>query len=65
MRDVKHSKNKIDLIQKDDYINGYKVIDVYDNSVLIDNFAMGKLIYAEDIKSIATKEQFASVEYVL
>lgn len=44
-------------------MNGYKVINVFDNSILIDNFAMGKLIYSYDIKSIVTKECFQSVSY--
>ena len=59
----KHSKQLIDLIESGDYVNGYKVINVFDNSILIDNFAMGKLIYSYEIKSIVTKECFQSVSY--
>ena len=59
----KHSKQLIDLIESGDYVNGYKVINVFDNSILIDNFAMGKLIYSYEIKSIVTNECFQCVSY--
>lgn len=65
---VKHSKNIIDLIEKDDYINGEKVIDIFNPEFL----SFGELPYIltknnkyeeQDIKTILTKEQMASIEY--
>lgn len=59
---VKHSKNIIDLIEKDDYINGEKVIDIFNPEFL----SLGELPYVrtqnnkyeeQDIKTILTKEQ--------
>lgn len=65
---VKHSKNIIDLIEKDDYINGEKVIDIFNPEFL----SFGELPYIltknnkyeeQDIKTILTKEQMQSIEY--
>ena len=59
---LKHSKNIIDLIEKDDYINGEKVIDIFNPEFL----SLGELPYVrtqnnkyeeQDIKTILTKEQ--------
>lgn len=68
---VKHSKNIIDLIEAGDYVNGYKVI-----GVTLDPAPSGKCVdidcdkpsyesylFEEQIYSIVTKEQFASMEY--
>lgn len=68
---VKHSKNIIDLIEVGDYVNGYKVI-----GVTLDPAPSGKCVdidcdkpsyesylFEEQIYSIVTKEQFASMEY--
>lgn len=60
---VKHSKNIIKLIEKDDYINGEKVIDIFNPKFL----SLGELPYImtennkyeeQDIETILTKEQF-------
>lgn len=71
---VKHSKNIIDLIDLDDYVNGKRVTDYYfvgtQKVLVLDN---EKVTYEENenfvpnlaIKSIITKEQFKSVEYRL
>lgn len=65
---VKHSKNIIKLIEKDDYINGEKVIDIFNPKFL----SLGELPYImtennkyeeQDIETILTKEQMASIEY--
>lgn len=65
---VKHSKNIIKLIEKDDYINGEKVIDIFNPKFL----SLGELPYImtennkyeeQDIETILTKEQIASIEY--
>lgn len=68
---VKHSKNIIDLVEVGDYVNGYKVI-----GVTLDPAPSGKCVdidcdkpsyesylFEEQIYSIVTKEQFASMEY--
>ena len=68
---VKHSKNIIDLVEVGDYVNGYKVI-----GVTLDPAPSGKCVdidcdkpsyesylFEEQIYSIVTKEQFASIEY--
>lgn len=66
---VKHRKNIIDLIEKGDYVNGKKVIDVIDgfvNGTMEIELSNHRKIYRthiEDIKSIVTHEQFESIEY--
>ena len=68
------SDNIIDLIEVGDYVNGYRVVAVmedmetgeihlemtsdYTNEIIGDC-----TIYNDDIKSILTHEQFASIEY--
>lgn len=67
---VKHSKNIKDLIKIGDYVNGYSIDNII-NGVLVHRAngidRSGYLIpiaqYENDIKSIVTKEQFASLEY--
>lgn len=63
---VKHSKQLIDLIEKDDYVNGYKVINVINEEpcpsgkcVDIDSSKDSSecTLWEEDIKTILTKEQ--------
>lgn len=66
---LKSSPNIMDLIEKNDYINGLKVIQMYSpegkytiwiklsDNTFIDN--------SEDIKSIVTHEQFQSMQYNL
>lgn len=70
---VKHSKNIIDLIEVEDYVNGYLVLDI------AEDLSTGELhlemqsncptpdcncqLYNKDIKSIVTKEQFESIKY--
>ena len=66
---IKHSKNIIDLIEVGDYVNGKLVsnVDKVDNINFIewDDGDMYKTEISNDkfIKSIVTKEQFASMEY--
>lgn len=64
----KHSKNIIDLIEVGDYVNGEKVDTVLrDGIIYYDKLRIHTTEYndyfEEDIKSIVTKEQFASMEY--
>jgi len=68
----KSSPNIIDLVQKDDFVNGEKIEDfdgelgipIYDDG---DYFMRSVIAYTPlnkiDIKSIVTKEQFESMQY--
>ena len=68
---VTHSFNIIDLIQEGDYVNGEKVVGIFNPMML----SWGELPYViaeignhyepQEIKSIVTSEQFKSIEYVL
>lgn len=69
-----HSKNITDLIEVGDYVNGYKVVDIMENmetgeihlemtSDYTNEIIGDCTIYNDDIKSIVTHEQFASIEY--
>lgn len=59
---LKHSKNIIDLIEVGDYVNGNEVLWV--NKKIVHCEARDTIDYmTEDIKSIVTKEMFASMEY--
>ena len=62
---VKHSKNIIDLIEKDDFINGHRVVnEIYgedDNDLYFEiegGFNKAKYISEKEIKTILTKEQY-------
>ena len=64
---VKHSFNIIDLIEKGDYVNGEKIIEVrkQDGKIYLMTDYVPIEHIKEGIKSIVTKEQFQSVEYRL
>lgn len=61
---VKHSKQPIDLINKDDYVNGYKVIKLKDGfadgtmEIVLSNNTIIYRHHSEDIKTILTKESY-------
>ena len=62
---VKHSKNIIDLIEEGDYVNGEKIDKILQvshkhNSIIINN---EEELLEQDIKLIATHQQFKQVEY--
>lgn len=61
---VKHSKNIIDLIEKGDYVNGYKVeeVSIETNEVLLDHNGFGWITLKNGDK-IVSHEQFANIEY--
>ncbi len=63
---INHSKNIIDLIEVGDYVNGKLIhhTDIRKNSAYI-YYGNGKTFVDYQIKSIVTKEQFASMEYRL
>ena len=60
----KISKNLIDLIKKDDYVNGYKVIKLKDGfadgtmAIVLSNNTIIYRHHSEDIKTILTKERY-------
>lgn len=58
---VKHSKNIIDLIEPGDYVNGLRVEYITNEAIFTSGLAHGILF--EDIRTIVTKEQIASIEY--
>lgn len=64
---IKSSSNIIDLIEDEDYVNGYRVLNVIDFNDDSKMLSLEKIydskITNEDIKSIVTKEQFKSMEY--
>ena len=66
---IKASHNIIDLIEKNDFVNGHRVIQVDRESLELDieNSMYGcgcETINGDrDIKSIVTKEQFESMSY--
>lgn len=64
---VKHSKEPIDLIQKDDYVNGCKVYEVRKDEIVVylDRQPINcyNYIMADEIKTIVTKEQIKQIEY--
>lgn len=69
---VKHSKNIIDLIECGDYVNGHKVVNEIwgedDNELYFEiegGFNKAKYIGEKDIKSVLTKEQYNSLEYII
>lgn len=61
---VKHSKQLIDLIDKDDYVNGYKVIKLKDGfangtmEIVLSNNTIIYRHHSEDIETILTKESY-------
>lgn len=63
---TKHSSNIIDLIEVGDYVNGWKVRDVYlegERHYLKLTGLEHARIYDDDIKSIVTHESFNSIKY--
>ena len=60
---VKHSKNIIDLIEVGDYVNGHLVLKVEEDGFLLVDDKGYTHLAPINIKSIVTKEQFASMEY--
>ena len=58
---AKHSKNIIDLVEVGDYVNGLRVEFITNEAIFTSGLAHGILF--EDIRTIVTKEQIASIEY--
>lgn len=69
---VNHSKNIIDLIEVEDYVNGYKIIAINykENYITIQNInEFGengiKVLQEDEIKTILTKEQMEANCYTV
>ena len=70
---VKHSFNRIDLIEVGDIVNGYRIDERAEHDVLINKarginrsgFMIPVAQYNEDIKTILTKEQMEANQYVV
>jgi len=60
---VKHSKNIIDLIEPDDYVNGYKADEVRVSCFNSMIFCKEIELLESDIKTIVTKESFERASY--
>lgn len=61
---LKSSFNIIDLIEVGDYVNGRLVTSIWEDEVYLYSGAVSTYIITnEEIQSIVTKEQFASMEY--
>lgn len=67
IKSLKHSKQLIDLIEVEDYVNGYRVINVINKGICpsgkcidIDSSKDSSecTLWEEDIKTILTKEQY-------
>lgn len=75
VKDVKHSKNIIDLIEVGDYVNGQLIENIHRKEKdriyyeFLKNqdgsFEVMEMCELKNIKSIVTKEKFASMEYRL
>ena len=69
---VKHSKNIIDLIEVEDYVNGYKIIAINykENYITIQNINEFdengiKVLQEDEIKTILTREQMEANCYTV
>ena len=69
---IKHSKNIINLIEVEDYVNGYKIIAINykENYITIQNInEFGengiKVLQEDEIKTILTKEQMEANCYTV
>lgn len=71
---IKNSEEIIDLVEKGDYVNGYRVVEIMEDmktgeihlEMTSDYTNQEKgdcTIYNKDIKSIITKEQIKEIEY--
>lgn len=71
IKQLKHSKELIDLIEEDDYVNGFKIRDICEDDegeIFVtekwgDDDYHGCDFYNEDIKSVITKEQIKQIEF--
>ena len=63
---IKASYSITDILEKGDYVNGCKVIDIVENDIYISNFYAEQcidIVTIKNIKSIVTKEQMEQMAY--
>ena len=60
---VKHSKNIIDLVEKNDYVNGVRVLDITGDYIHTAEWDCCRERLRKKLKSIITKEQIKQIEY--
>lgn len=63
---TKHSKNITDILENGDYVNGYYVLEIKDNKIIVENGARingEEELNQQQIETIVTKEMFESIEY--
>jgi hypothetical protein len=60
---VKHSKDIIDLIQENDYVNGKKVYSIGTALGNIPTINFNDGTFAMEVKTIVTHQQFSQIEY--
>lgn len=65
LKNLKHSKNIIDLIELYDYVNNFLVFDIitYENGDKKIQLSTGVLIGNNKIENVVTHEQFESIKY--
>lgn len=60
---VKHSKDIIDLIEKNDYVNGVRILDITGDYIHTAEWDCCKERLRKKLKSIITKEQIKQIEF--
>ena len=63
---VKASYDIIDILEKGDYVNGLKVIDIVENDIYVSDYYAESyigIVKVKDIKSIVTHEQMEQMAY--
>ena len=78
IKEWKHSKNLVDIIETGDFVNGDKVvavdytedeqgnyIDVLGTMEIDDDYAYPIILKNEDIRTIITHEQFEQIKYTV
>ena len=59
---VKHSKQLEDMIEVNDIVNRYRILDIYEATTTYEerilDIGYGQAIFNDEIKTILTKEQF-------
>ena len=61
---IKSRPRIIDLIEVGDYVDKLRVVDKYEDYIVVETFDERIVIHKEDtIKSVLTKEQFEQMEY--
>lgn len=62
---LKHSKDVIDLIEVEDYVNGERIQDLIGDFIETNESLYNRCYLKNNIKSIVTKEQYKNAEYIV